>query len=261
MKSIRSGRGLGDAIYLQSVVRYFVERGQPLEVCTDWPDLFRLLGPAVQCSPFRRTDVDIVAHYTARKGIAGTDQFRDCCISAGISADVEFRLEWDAQPCAFRSEGTGPLILLQMYRQPFDRKDGYGIELLPKAERMQDAISAMKGRARIVEVGKGPKRHKFRDVGTDLTNRTSIRQVLDLACFADGFLGYCSFFAPLAEALGKPALFLWSMKGLRSRQEYIRTITPEKILRLPTSFSVRDDCSDSELAGAVDALLEASASR
>jgi hypothetical protein len=70
VRAIRSGMGLGDALYCQAVARYFVQRGERLKVCTAWPDVFRPLGDMVRLAPFQRSGIDILAHYSARKPIA-----------------------------------------------------------------------------------------------------------------------------------------------------------------------------------------------
>ncbi len=250
MQSIRSGKGIGDNIYLQSIVRHLVEEGAELEVCTDWPDIFRPLRGKIKLSPHRRLDVDRVSHYTSRKSVGGTSQFQDCCIHAGVSPDIDLRLDWVAHRW-----WDAPVILLQLPRQPFDRVDGYGRELLPNCSVIQRAIDMIGNRAMIVQVGKGEPLFKFRGV-VDLAGQTTVGQLIDYGCTADGFLGYCSFFVPLAETFSSPALFVWSQRGLNSNNPYIRTITPQKILHRASSRFVVDDCTDSELEEAVDALLD-----
>jgi hypothetical protein len=61
----------------------------------------------------------------------------------------------------------------------------------------------------------------------------------------------------LAECLNRPALLVWSRRGLRSNNPFIRQIVPTKIFNKPSSRAVMDDCSDQEMAEAVDALLAA----
>lgn len=261
MRSIRSGRGLGDNIYLQSIVRHLINQGEALEVCTDWPDLFRPFGDGAQISPFRRTDIALVAHYTSRKEIAGTDQFRDCCLAVGIERDISLSLEWQPSRSELVPESELPVVLVQMYREPFDRNDGFGLDLLPRPDAIQQLIDALSGEALIVQVGRGKARHSFFGIDVDLVGKTSVPQLLDLACRAGGFLGYCSFFAPLAEALDAPALFAWSRRGLRSREPYIRSITPAKILGKSSSRAVMDDDNDMVMIEAAHAFLDAAASR
>jgi hypothetical protein len=256
MISLRAGRGLGDSLYLQGVARHLVERGQEVEVCTPWPDVFRPLAGNVKVSPFRKDRLDRVAHYVSRKTIMDTDQFTDCCISAGITEKVDFRLDWQVVNPLWRDKLNRPVVLVQLPRDPMDRKDGYGMELLPDCRTLQRAIDLLRERgAFVVQIGKGAPLYNLRNLSLDLANVTNVADVLDLAFLADAVLGYCSFIAPLAECLNKPALLVWSQRGLRSRNPFIRQIVPAKIFNKPSSQAVMDDCSDAELIGAVDALL------
>lgn len=263
--SIRSGKGLGDSLYLQGVARHLVSKGHQLEVCTGWPDVFRPLTGKVRVSPFRRDRVDKVAHYISRKRASDTDQFTDCCISAGVRETVEFRLDWQVvDPTWSNRLGNrgGPVMLVQLPRAPMDRRDGYGMDLLPDCATIQRAIDALRDRgAFVVQIGRGAPLYRFDRLNLDLANTTSVADALDLAFLADGVLGYCSFLAPLAECLSKPALLVWSRRGLRSSNEFIRQIVPAKIFNKPTSAALMDDCAQEELDKAVDALLDQVGSR
>lgn len=258
MISIRAGSGLGDSLYLQGVARHLVRQGARIEVCSDWPDIFRPLADKVRMSPFRRRPVDRIAHYTGRRRVAGTDQFRDCCISAGILEPVELRLDWrvgNRQPLNELLAHGRPIVLVQLPREPMARGDGYAMELLPDCRVLQRAIDLLRGRALLVQVGKGQPLHRFDGIDVDLAGLTTISGLLDVASVATAFLGYCSFMVPLAESFGRPGLFIWSRRGLGSRNEVISGLTPTKVLHGAASRAVVDDCDDDELAGAVDALL------
>ena len=247
MLTIRAGRGLGDALYLQAVCRHLVKQGKQLEIRSDWPDVFKPLGDMVRVVPFgRNPKCDIVAHYTKRKGEHFTSQFEDCCIAAEIEGPVEFRLDWETRA---RFETDKPVVLVALPRQPMDRKDGYGRDLLPDLGFYQRVLNRLAGRCFLVQVGAGKPLAALDGLDLDLANRTTIDDLLDLANGADGLLGYCSFFIPLAESFTKPLLCVWSRRGLWSDSAYIKQCTPKKILHRPTSKAIMDNCQD---LGAVD---------
>lgn len=234
-KTIRCGRGLGDALYLQSVVRHLVNKGQKLHVMTDWPDVFLPLKGKVELRPFSRERIDVIAHYTIRKHYPDTTQFKDCCIQAGITEPVEFELDWVIQNKSLvnsvkRKAAGKPIMLVEMVRNPMNRSDRFGIDLLPDLEVMQEVLTQLKEHYFLVEVGAGSRLHKLDGIDLDLTNATSISDLIDLAKKADALFGYCSFFVPLAESLNKKSMFIWSRRGLNSMEQFIRTITPQKIL-------------------------------
>lgn len=260
-KSIRGGMGLGDALYVQSVVRHLVEKGQSLRVHTAWPDVFRQLGPQVATVPFSRS-VQILAHYSARKYKAGTTQFEDVCYTAGIRGSIDLRLDWKAEDWALvawlREAAAGrPIVMVQLPRAPMGRKDGFGSELLPDCRVIEKVIARIKERknALIVQIGSGVSLYGLRGLDIDLANKTTVRQLLDISTAADAFVGYCSFIVPLAESLNKPALLVWSRRGLKSGQPYISAITPKKILQKKSSRYVIDDASDEQIHEAADALF------
>jgi hypothetical protein len=142
-----------------------------------------------------------------------------------------------------------------MARSPMGRKDGFGAELLPDCRMIQRAIDRLKGRALIVLIGSGKPLFEFKGIDVDLSNKTTVRQLLDVASIADGFLGYCSFIIPLAESFSKPALIVWSRRGLNAGHQYIRQITPQKVLYRESSQFVIDDASLEEIDEAADGFM------
>lgn len=254
---IRCGRGLGDSIYLYAVVRHLVAKGIRLEVCSDWPDVFRALAGKVSVVPFTRANVKYLAHYASRKA-QKTKQFEDCCINAGITEPVDLVLDWSPVNMALveRLRGVGkPVIYVQLPRAPMGRTDGFGREILPDCRRIQAVIDRIGSRAYFVQVGKGKPLFDFTGIDLDLANQTTVSDVIDIGYASDAFLGYCSYMVALAEALNKPELVVWSRKGLKAIDQYIARITPQKILQRESSRFVIDDCSDEQLCEAADALL------
>ena len=259
MRSIRGGMGIGDAIYLAAVVRHMVASGERLEVCTAWPEVFAAYAARIELSPFRRSPIDILAHYSRRRNWR-TRQFEDVCIQAGIKGPVDLRLDWEiTDPGLARRllEPGLPVVLVQMPRAPMGRTDGIGHELLPDCRRLQEVISALRGRALIVQVGAGRPLFHFSGIDVDLRDQTTVSQLIDAASVASGMLGYVSFIVPLAEALLKPALLVWARRGLRSSTGFVRQITPAKILERASSLHVVDNCSTDELSAATERFLDA----
>lgn len=224
---------------------------------SDWPDVFRSLGKKAEVQPFSRS-VNIVAHYATRKGIAGTTQFEDCCIGAGITEPVELALDWEVTDSALVSALRAinrPIVCVQLPRSPMGRKDGFGAEVLPDCQVIQRAINRLKARALIVQIGAGKALFDFKGIDVDLANKTSVAQMLDVASVADGFLGYCSFIIPLAESFSKPALIVWSSRGLAASHAYVRQITPRKVIQKASTVAVLDDWPEEKIQEAVDAFM------
>lgn len=259
MKAIRAGMGLGDALYLQSVVRHLALKGQRLEVRTEWPDVFRPLNGSVSLAPFSRAGAPIVAHYTSRKGVPGTTQFQDSCMNAGIRESVEMKLDWKVQNTALvervrQAAELKPIVLVQLMRPPMNRRDRFGASLLPNAAVMQSCVDRLRLRAFTVLVGSGVCVHPLKNVDLDLSNQTSVSDLLDVSSIASAFFGYVSFFVPLAESFGKPAFFVWSHRGLDDAVAYVRNITPEKVLhRKDLCRFVVDSWPTTQIEEALDA--------
>lgn len=256
MKSIRAGMGLGDALYLQGVARYFKERGQALEVCCAWPDVFRYYGDMAKVTGFRRNRIDILAHYSLRKSRTDTNQWQDCCIQAGIREPWDMRLDWKVTNQGLVDSLKGkPVLCVGLPRSPMGRTDGFGKELLPDCAAIQRCIDVLRQKYLIVQVGGGKALHQFTGIDVDLSNRTSVCELIDVASQADAFLGYVSFLVPLAESFDKPALFVWSRRGTTRAHRYITQITPQKILSKPTSRFIFDNAPAKDIDAAASALL------
>lgn len=260
LKKIRGGSGLGDALYVQAVARHIVmTRGERLQVCCNWPDVFKPLGDRVEIAPFSRQGIAYLAHYSQRKTLTETNQFQDCCNAAGISEPVDFRLDWMLEDTALaarlRAPGK-PIVVVQMPRAPMGRTDGFGAELLPDCRKIQRAIDLIGDRATKVLIGAGQNLFEFAGIDIDLSNRTTVSQMLDVASVASGFLGYVSYLVPMAESFSRPGLFVWSRRGLNSGTPYVKSITPEKILHRESSRAVIDDCTEQELAAAVEEFMQ-----
>jgi hypothetical protein len=245
LKTIRCGRGLGDSLYLQGVVRHLLSKGQQLTAVSDYPEIFSQLG--IKVIPFTRERINIIAHYSMRRGYQETSQFKDCLLQAGITEKAEFRLDWQVQNKKLvhsLKRYRKPIVLVQMVRPPMARTDGFGMSVLPKMDVIQSIIDKLHDTCLIVQIGAGKQLHTFNNIDVDLSDKTSIKDLLDIASQCDAMLGYPSYMIPLAESFDKPALFVWSHKALASGDQVIRTMTPKKLLYKDNRYVIDNWNSD-----------------
>lgn len=237
---IRGGSGLGDAIYLRPICEHLARERGSVTVMTNFADVFLDSGVAVE--PFRRDRVEMIAHYVGGKHNPGTTLWQDMCAHAGVTTPLRF--DWKTRNRRLirnlEQDAAGrPILLVHGGREPMGRRDKFGIELLPFEGAFNATIAAV-GECFKVRIGRGDQLYPV-TCDLDLTNQTSVADVLDIAQAAAGVVSMCGFPVPLAEALDKPALFIWSSRGLLSAHQFIKTVTPGKILSKGSSRYVIDD--------------------
>jgi hypothetical protein len=252
VKRIRSGRGLGDSLYLHCIVRHVVARGERLEVCTSYPGLFPF---DVRFAPWSR-QADITVHYVSGKNNPRTTQWQDCCTTARTPA-AEYRGHWPARPSALvddvlRQAAGRPLLLVNGGRWPMDRLDGFGRDLLPDPAVFNGAIARLREAFFVVFIGRGARLFPVA-CDLDLNDRTAPADVMDLATAADAGFAQCGFMIPLMEMFDRPLLVMFTGRGFASRQRWIAQMTPQKLLGKTTSRHVVDDWEAARRAATVNA--------
>lgn len=259
---IRGGSGLGDALYLRVVAEHFVRAGHHVTALSDWPDVFEGSGAAVE--RFTRENVDVLAHYASYRQDQTSTQFQDMLRSARITDPVALRFEWSIKNGGLieglleKAEGR-PIVLVHGGREAFGRSDGLGAEMLPPPDAFGLALGGFRD-CYTVRIGKGKRLYEI-PVDWDLSDQTSVSDVLDLGKTADYVLAQCSFAVPLAECFGRPLLTIWASRGLSSRNAIISSVTPQKILTAPTSHYVVDHWDRDQIRKAVQAFRAASRAR
>lgn len=243
---IRSGAGLGDSLYLRPVAEHYARRGHLVHALTFYPDVF--CGAAsVETRPFERERVDVLAHYSHGKYKAGTTQWQDVCASAKVAGPLPLEFRWATHNhglvSRLRHEANGrPIVLVHGGREPFGRRDGFGMELLPDP-RIFEAVRAALVGCLTVRIGRGKQFYAIR-TDVDLYGETTIRDLIDLGFEAEGIVGQCSFCVPLAEAAGKPLLAIFARRGLASKNRFLYSITPQKVLHGERSMHLTDDAPE-----------------
>lgn len=252
---LRGPSGLGDAIYLRPIADYFAGGPRPVIVTSNYPDAFR--GIKVEVVPFEKKSVDTVAHYSSGKHLRGTSQFQDMCISAGVPSTLPFCINWKPLNHELiervKEEAKGRKILLvHGGRTPMGRpNDPMALELLPKEGFFCSVVDQFQDCLR-VRIGKGDEQYPI-PFDLDLQGETSVTDLFDLAQLCDGVVAQCSFAVPLAEIFRRKLLAVWSGSGMRSLSQFIRLITPDKVLGFPqTSRYLIDEWSSSKAKDVVD---------
>jgi len=218
-----------------------------LEVCSNWDDVFVYLGTKVRMAPMSRQNININAHYTTRKGHPGTSQFEDMCLTAGIKDKIDLRLDWAiSNPRLIddlKSRVNGRRIMVvQMPRTPMDRKDRFGWEIAPNWDYLKRMVEVVNEDFFTIQVGLGKPLIEL-DIDYDLSNKTKVRELIDVASVADAFMGQISGIIPLAESFSKPLVVLWSQNIKKAKNPFVKRITPEKILHRESSICVQDSDS------------------
>jgi hypothetical protein len=234
---MRSGFGLGDAIYLRPIAEHFVRGGADVTVMSEHPEVF--IGAGVEVQPFTRQGINVMAHYSLSRASPYT-QFEDMCRAAGI-ATVPLAFHWDVRNQRLVDEVSAlaegrPIVIVHGGREPFGRTDGLGLSMVPDRAAF-DAVLACMGDCLTVGVGKADQIYTL-SVDLDLHGKTSVPDLLDLATISNGVIGQCSFAVPLAEVFDKPLLTVWA--GNPSGHPVLRQITPKKILHKRSSSYVID---------------------
>lgn len=244
MIRIRGGRGLGDSLYVRPIVDYLVRLGERVVALSDYPDVF--LGSGADVQPFTRQGVNLLAHYTSGMGNPQSTQWQDVLRSARMPPGLPLRFAWTVRnPTlvdALRVRAAGrPLVLVHGGKEPMNRTDGFGLELMPERWAFVTALDTLRD-CFVIRIGKGPRLYEL-PADADLDGGTTVADLLDVASQCAGIVAQCSFAVPLAEVFDKPLLAIWSARGLVAREPYVRQITPRKVLCGERDSFVTDDWS------------------
>jgi len=241
---IRGASGLGDAIYVYPVAKYYRDLGNQVIVRTKFPDVYKDLD--VQTVKFFKIPkADITASYSNRKS-QKTNQYQDVILNCKMPIDTPFLIDWkvddEALVAKIKKMAKGRKILvISMPHQPFDRPDRYGDALRPNFENLQIAIDYLKQKNWfVIQIGKGGCFQNLSNIDLKKQNLTSVKGLMDICSIADGFAGQVGFIVPIAEAFNKPLFALFSKAGLRSSDKFIPAITGEKILSRDSSVYAID---------------------
>jgi hypothetical protein len=123
------------------------------------------------------------------------------------------------------------LLLFSAAHRPFGRDDGRGDTMIPNWSKFNCLLDYAKANDYyIVQIGRGEVMHKYRQVDYDITNNTSISDIMNLGMVADLGIGQCGFMVPLMEGFKKPYYIILAQKGVDAKHDFfISCLTLEKL--------------------------------
>ena len=240
---IRGPSGLGDAMYMAVIGKYYTEKGNDVEICTKWADLYRVLG--LRTLPHQKAFGDIQASYGGRKKNTDTNQYQDLCIASGIKDYPVFKIEWPVQSPALikmirkESENKKICIVGAPYK-PFGRDDGFGVELEINYDIFEEIMKTYNKQIFFILTGTKATR-KLNYANFDLVDQTSVCDLMDISSIANLFLTQVGHLLPIGECLGKPVACFFSKHGMTCENQFVNTIIPKKVFCRDTDMSFIDD--------------------
>lgn len=248
---IRGPSGIGDAIYMNSIVQEFARRYDKVLMRTKYPEIFKYCE-RVEPIKFTKGGADKEFNYGGkRRADQTTTQWQDLLMTAGLPLSVPYKTAWKIHNKDIENEirqktKEKKIFVLSVPHTPFDRLDKFGLSLIPNYKKFIPVLSyAKENNYFIIQIGKGKCLYDFGNlIDLDLKNKTTISGIMDLGMIGDVFLGQCGFILPLAEGYKKAVFIILARKGLNSNTEFLRNITGKKVCSTDKSFWVADDQPD-----------------
>jgi hypothetical protein len=193
--------------------------------------------------------------YCGRKYKDHTSQFEDVCIAAGVPTDIPYQLNWTVKNeklvagirKSARRKGGKPVCLVVNPHKPFGRVDNWGKEITINAEVINGIIREYRKDYYFVSVCKTPIA-KLEHIDQNMCGKTTVSDLIDIASISQCIVAQIGFALPLAESLEKPALIIFSKKGITCGSAFLEAITPKKVIHKKQLIkSIIDDESQEEI--------------
>ncbi len=249
---IRGPSGLGDAIYVNTIAQEFLKFNKHVAIRTKYQHVFKYLP--VETVPYSKGGEDRAFNYGGRaRQNNDTNQWQDLLTAARLDVNTPMCTCWElvntelAERVKIESAGRRVLVISMPHRIFGDRQDDYGQELQPNWKKFVPILKAAKDTCYIVQIGQGHIQHRFDGIDLELTNRTSIFDLMDFGIIGDVFFGQCGFIIPLAEGMNKPLFNIFSANCLTLKDPFLNNITGKKVQSGKRSAWAFDNIDDAEM--------------
>jgi hypothetical protein len=235
---LRGSLGLGDAIYLYPVVKYYIDQGQDVTIITRYPEIYATLN----CKTVR-ADEFIDCSCSARTLISETNIFQDTLIMSGIKEEIPLNFDFKRKLIP-EIKTDKPICVVRLPTAPTGGEDDAKV-LIPDIAVFQNIINNFKNEFNFIGIG-WQKNYftKFYNLTLDFSDIADLNYMLSILDRADIVLTQPGHCVSIAEALGKKLFVVFANAGLQSKEKRFRFTTPRKILTKKTSIW----CIDNELS-------------
>lgn len=190
---------------------------------------------------------EVRAMYFERKSMPGTNQFEDMCADAGVEfvADVpEFDFQYHyANDVDLEIDRPICLIKHPSYKNGGDKRFA---DLISNEKVFEGIIKRFRDRFFFIQVGAENEDFRvFPDIDYNLIGKTSVTQLCRLVELSEMVITRPGHLLPMAEGLKKKCFMIFASKLKRSKDQFLRTITPQKLMVRPDlTKSVYDTDAD-----------------
>ncbi len=240
---LKGASGLGDSIYGFPIIKHYAKKYDQVYCMSNYPELFSTLENVsvhkhvklnyIKMHDGTKQPIDIRYTYTPRKYTAGTSQFTDALISAGIKEDIKLEIPWGLSASRLaldvwdKAKGKLVCVMAAPY-EPFGRDDEWGKILRIQPTIMQDIVNSFNDKVFFILVGNTYVLHDIKNVGIDLVGKTTVSELLDLVTPSDFGISQIGNLLPICEALNKRNFIIFNEKAMQCDNRFIAAITPEK---------------------------------
>ncbi len=101
---LRPSLGLGDAVYMFPVVKYYMARGEDVHIVTRYPSIFKFLNcKTIDPETFDATQPFIDCNCSARTKQRKTNIYEDTLLLSGINGHLPLTFEYSGKPYSFNT--------------------------------------------------------------------------------------------------------------------------------------------------------------
>ena len=234
---LKGSMGLGDAIYLYPMVKYYSEMYPgSVTIITRYPEIYANLN----CQT-AKPDEYIDCSCSARTKEESTNIYEDTLIMSKIINKLPFKFEYD-KTNQIKINSFKKICVVRNITTPANGEEDAKV-MIPKISVFQNIINAYSGKVFFVSIGwQKSCDYKLDKIDLDLSEINVLNSYFSVIDQADIVLSQPGHCVPIAEGLNKKLFCVFARSGLKSMEKRFRFTTPQKILtKISSTYCVDDE--------------------